>query len=141
MNNYTKGNIKFIIIAALVVGLVATVFAVFENQDRNHHQEMKDQLAESLSNLDEVRESASKQSDIEIIGQNLNLAKRNAKQNLEDIEAFRSKIVLLEAKYENNILSKRCLEYQVDSMTDDEVYSTEFCFDDSNLELFRTKKY
>lgn len=106
------------------------------------HQYNKIRILETKKQVleQQVQKEKTKKSDIEILEQ---WAKENAvfaKSRLKEIKKYKVEIKKLEALYEEELLTQRCYEAQIERKINWLEYNLNYCKDKKNIQQFRTVK-
>jgi len=135
-----RHNIKewttWIAILTLSICLIVMIFTLDNARQTN---EAKIELMQEQ--IEEANTKAITMSDIEELEFYAKENARYTKLRLEDISGHKAEIEKLQSLYENELLSQRCFESQIDRKINWLEYNIEYCKDETNLEQFRPKKY
>lgn len=130
---------KLNFIYILTVIIITVILFHYYNERLNNIHNAKLGIMQEV--LEEAEIKLLIQSDIETLE---SYARENAslsKWRLEEISKYKDKIIFLEELYEDEVLSQRCFEHQIDRKINWLEYSIEYCNAETNLDQFRTKKY
>lgn len=135
MNNKQIQIITWVIVWALTISLLIMIVAL--NNTRIDNDLINIEYEHRIETL---KKQVNTQSDVEILWSNADYARQEADKILSEIEELKAFIVLAEPKYEKQILITVCNKDQINRMINWLEYNTEYCSEESNLELYRTKK-
>ena len=135
MNNKQIQIITWVIVWALTISLLIMIVAL--NNTRIDNDLINIEYEHRIETL---KKQVNTQSDVEILWSNADYARQEADKILSEIEELKAFIVLAEPRYEKQILITVCNKDQINRMINWLEYNTEYCSEESNLELYRTKK-